>query len=914
MPAVPKHIRALRRKAEKSLSEAPDTTALTPARDLHALVHELSVHQIELEMQNDELRRSQEQLEESRSEYAKLYDFVPVGYLTFDKMGLVTRANLTACSLLGTERSVLIKAPFTLFVHPEARDLFYFHTQKVLKTKTSQICQLLLKSKKAGEEFFYAQLESIAAQSGGNVIIRAVITDITDRRKVEKALETAREELEKKVEERSADLIRMNDLLHQEIEEHKRTEQALRESERRERQRAEELATLLEAVPMPVIIVHDPDSTHMTGNRAADELLRQPHGAEVSLSAPPETKPRNFRAIKDGRELMPHELPAQRAAHGVHVRDFEFSLVFDDGTTRHLLGSGTPLLDDTGRPRGAVHVLIDITDRKRAEEAVQTTLQRFYTALSSMYTGLLLVTDDNRVEFANQAICDYFDLDDRPADLVGLASADILARIRNAYQCPDEAIARIMEIVDRGQPVRGEEVAMRGERELLRDFIPLYVNGQSHGRLWLHTDITDRKRAEEALRRAHDELEKRVQDRTAELQRAYDKRIEETRERAQLEHQLRHAQKIEALGTFTGGIAHDFNNILSAMIGFAELARDKLKEGSRERHHLQRVFEAGLRGRALIKQMLTFSRKTEQEKRPIQLSRVVEETMKLMRSSIPTTVSIRPDIRSKWGLVFADPTQMEQILMNLCTNAAHAMQERGGVLHVELSDFSVSESGGDPHGIKPGLYLKLSVRDTGTGMSPDVAEKIFDPFFTTKKQGEGTGLGLSVVHGIVTQHNGYIAVESEPGRGSAFTVYLPRLAEDPSHGTVGFAKHIPTGSERILFVDDEEVLVEMGREMLEELGYHVTAKTSSAEAIALFRSDPSKFDLLITDQTMPEMTGVDLAREVLAINSHMPVIICTGFSNLVDDDKARNTGIKAFAMKPLTKREIAKTIRGVLDG
>ena len=349
------------------------------------------------------------------------------------------------------------------------------------------------------------------------------------------------------------------------------------------------------------------------------------------------------------------------------------------------------------------------------------------------------------------------------------------------------------------------------------------------------------------------------------------------------------------------------------MIGFAELTRDKLREGSRERHYLDSVFKAGLRGRTLIKQMLTFSRKTEQDKKPLRLSTIVEETMKLLRASIPTTISIRLDIRSKWGLVFADPTQMEQVLMNLCTNAAHAMQEKGGTLHVGLSEVSISESDKNPHGITPGPYLRLLVRDTGTGIAPDIIDRIFDPFFTTKKQEEGTGLGLSVVHGIVTQHDGYVTVESEPGTGSAFTVYLPKLTEEGSSDAVDPDRHIPTGSERILFVDDEAALAEMAREILGGLGYHVTVKTSSAEAIALLRSDPTKFDLVITDQTMPEMTGVELAKESLAIRPDMPIIMCTGHSQLVDADKARMAGIKAFAMKPLTKREIARTIRKVLD-
>jgi len=248
--------------------------------------------------------------------------------------------------------------------------------------------------------------------------------------------------------------------------------------------------------------------------------------------------------------------------------------------------------------------------------------------------------------------------------------------------------------------------------------------------------------------------------------------------------------------------------------------------------------------------------------------------------------------------------------MNLCTNAVHAMQEKGGALDIELADFSVPASASD--GMKPGLYMSLTVRDTGAGIPPDIVDRIFDPFFTTKKVGEGTGLGLSVVHGIVKQSGGYIAVESAPGEGSTFTVYFPKTAGEPSAEVVS-DDYLPTGYERVLFVDDEEALVEMGEEILAELGYHVTSRTGSKEALALLREDPSRFDLVITDQTMPDMTGVELAKEILALRPDMPIIMCTGFSHAVDADKARAAGIRAFVMKPLTKKEIARTVRKVLD-
>jgi PAS domain S-box-containing protein len=379
-----------------------------------------------------------------------------------------------------------------------------------------------------------------------------------------------------------------------------------------------------------------------------------------------------------------------------------------------------------------------------------------------------------------------------------------------------------------------------------------------------------------------------------------------------VEAQFRQAQKMEALGTLTGGVAHDFNNILAAIIGFTELVEDHVPKGSREAHHLKRVLESSMRGRDLVRHMLTFSRKTEQEKKPLSLSSVVEETVKLLRATTPSTIKIKVAVGSQSGPILGDTTQIQQILMNLCTNAMHAMREKGGTLDIQVSNHSVSPSDGNPHGINPGLYTRLTVRDTGAGMSPDILDKIFDPFFTTKQLGEGTGLGLSVVHGIVKQSNGHITVESEPGKGSTFKVYFPQITGG-LEADATTDDMLPTGSERILFIDDEEALVEMGEDILAELGYEVTSRMNGKDALALFKEDPSRFDLIITDQTMPEMTGVELAKEILALRPDMPIIMCTGFSYAVDANKAEAAGIKAFAMKPLTKREIARTIRKVLD-
>jgi PAS domain S-box-containing protein len=392
--------------------------------------------------------------------------------------------------------------------------------------------------------------------------------------------------------------------------------------------------------------------------------------------------------------------------------------------------------------------------------------------------------------------------------------------------------------------------------------------------------------------------------------------IRDMTEQKKLEAQLQQAQKMEAIGTLAGGIAHDFNNILGAIIGYTEIADLQVPEDNKAKESLKEVLKAGRRARDLVKQILAFSRKGEQERIPIQISPIVKEALKLLRSSLPTTIEIRQDIKSDTGIVEADPTQIHQIMMNLCTNASHAMRENGGILEVGIRNVEVgswdSESG--YLDMTPGPYLLLSISDTGQGMTPEVLERILEPYYTTKEKGEGTGLGLSVVHGIVKNYGGTITAYSEPGKGSTFHVYLPVIQEKAEFPEIAEVAPIPTGNEHILFIDDEPALVEIDKQMLERLGYEVTTRTSSMEALELFRTKPDQFDLVITDMTMPHMTGERLANELMNIRSDIPVIICTGYSELISEEKAKEMGIRAFVMKPLVIRDLAKTVRGVLEG
>ena len=384
-------------------------------------------------------------------------------------------------------------------------------------------------------------------------------------------------------------------------------------------------------------------------------------------------------------------------------------------------------------------------------------------------------------------------------------------------------------------------------------------------------------------------------------------------DKKKLKARLSQAQKMEAIGTLAGGIAHDFNNILAAIIGYAELAILEVPDGSKVKQDLMEIFKAGNRAKDLVQQILTFSRQSDMEKKPVRVSRIVKEALKFLRASLPTTIEIRENIEKDIGTIEADPTQIHQILMNLCTNAHHAMREEGGILEVTLTNVDMDAYTIRQYpDISSGPYVRLSVSDTGHGITPDVKERIFDPYFTTKGVGEGTGLGLAVVHGIVKDHAGAITVYSETGKGTTFHIFLPVIekAEEPKKETMG---PLPTGHERILFIDDDPSLVEIGREILGKLGYDVVAKTSSIEALELFREQPDKFDLVITDMTMPNMTGDRLAAELMKIRPDIPTILCSGFSEKMSNEKADALGIKNFLMKPIVMKDLAKTIRKVLD-
>lgn len=378
-----------------------------------------------------------------------------------------------------------------------------------------------------------------------------------------------------------------------------------------------------------------------------------------------------------------------------------------------------------------------------------------------------------------------------------------------------------------------------------------------------------------------------------------------------LERDLFQAQKMESIGNLAGGIAHDFNNILSSILGFSELALDEVKKGTVMDDNLQEIYAGGLRAKEIVNQILAFARQSDEGRKPIRVDTILREVLKLIHSTTPTTIETRKEIDSS-SLVMGKTTEIHQITMNLCTNAVHAMQDNGGVMEVALKDVLFEGDVTVPEGLNEGKYIELTISDTGCGIEPAIADSIFDPYFTTKGIGEGTGMGLAMVRGIVDSYGGSIKVDSKPSSKTVFTIYLPvttNLENEITHETAT----LPKGDEHILFVDDEPPIARMGSRILENLGYQVTTRTSSIEALKLFKAKPDAFQLVITDMTMPHMTGDQFAIELKRNRTDIPIILCTGYSNKINAEMAQEIGINAFTYKPFTKADLASTVREVLD-
>jgi len=567
---------------------------------------------------------------------------------------------------------------------------------------------------------------------------------------------------------------------------------------------------------------------------------------------------------------------------GKPTRNEEWITYADNGQRVFLETIKTPMFDAQGTIIGVLGIGRDITERNQAEKALHDSKERFELAMQAASDGIFdwdMKTNQIYYSPGFKRMLGHQD-DELENDF------SVWERLTNPQHQP-----RSWEILDehlQGKRDRYEmEFQMRHKNGHWVDILSRATayfdeNGVPARIVGTHMDITERKNTE--------------------------------KEHKKLTTQLQQAQKMEAIGILAGGIAHDFNNMLGAILGYAEMIRDDFPPGSPGIHDINQVLNASHRAKDLVKQILAFSRQAEDHKIPMQPAVIIKEAINLLGSSLPTTITIKQNIDPDAGVILADPGKIHQVVMNLCTNAFHAMETEGGTLTISLHTKTLGQEdlSAEPH-MQPGTFVQLSISDTGTGIMPEIREKIFDPFFTTKEVGKGTGLGLATVHGIVKSCGGSIACDSRLGEGTDFLITLPTL-EGTAFKENESSESVPHGKEHILLIDDEEILMELGKTMLERLGYHVTARRSSLEALTTFQNQPDAFDMVITDQTMPVMTGVDLARRILQIRHEMPIILCTGYSSLITEDKAKVAGIKGFAMKPLAKKDLGELIRKILDG
>ena len=569
------------------------------------------------------------------------------------------------------------------------------------------------------------------------------------------------------------------------------------------------------------------------------------------------------RFFRESRDLDEQSLTGIKGAEIIRRRK--------DGREIHVRASAGPIKVH-GEVIGRFVVFDDITKRKRTEERMAIMVEMLDAA-----PGSITVHDtEGRFLYANRRTFELHGYDEREFMVINLHDLDV----PESEALLEERFRRIAE--------QGEATfEVRHYRKDGTEF-PLTVVAKSiqwHGKpavLSIATDITQRKQAEE--------------------------------EKKKLEAQLHQSQKMEAIGTLAGGIAHDFNNILGIIVGNAELALFDLPEWSPSRESLREIREASLRARDLVTQILLFARQKEHVISTLRVEPIAKESLKMLRASIPATVDIRTEIEEGLPSILADPGQIQQIILNLCTNACQVMETEGGILAFALTSADLDAPLDTLCGVLPeGRYVHLQVADTGPGISPEHLDRVFEPFFTTKGVGEGTGLGLAVVHGILQDRNGGITVESEPGKGTCFTVYLPAAEEMPDEKGVKSSSEMASGTECILFVDDEPMIRKLGKRLLEHQGYEVETRKSGAEALERFKEDVNLFDLVVTDMTMPGMWGDQLARHLMELRPDVPVILATGYSKQISEEEAREIGIRALVMKPLTAKELGKVVREVLD-
>jgi len=691
-------------------------------------------------------------------------------------------------------------------------------------------------------------------------LVSGLQAEIEERRKIEKELLRKNEEIEGIVEARTRELKDSNQKLIDEIEVRKNTENAFRASEERYRLLANNVTDVIWTRDLNLNLTYISPSILSQQGYTVEEAKNRTLAESWT--------PDSFKLV---RKVFEEELEIERnqKADSSRSRTIEVEVNCKDGSTKWTEAKMSFLRDQDGTSIiGIIGVTRDISERKQAEEALRNSEEKYKNLVENIKEVIYTLDENGVITYISPAIKTILDYDS--SEIIGRSFSEFVYSEDLPYQ--KERFERVLS-----GPIGPNEYRLLSKSGEIRwvqtSSMPILEENQAVGLQGVLSDITESKR---------------------------------------LQFQLQQARKMESFGRLAGGIAHDFNNILGIIIGNTELAMDDVPRWSPVYLNLEEIIEASLRARDVVSQLLSFTRRTNIEKKPINIDQIIQESLKLLRSSIPTSIEIRQNIPKDIDTILANPTQINQILINLSTNAHHAMP-KGGMLEIGLKNLELDEDNAAQYpDISPGRYVNLKVSDTGHGISAKVMDRIFDPYFTTKEMGKGTGMGLSVVHGIVKSHDGAISVKSEHGKGTTFSILFP-VVEAQAAIETETDEELPTGNERILFVDDEKSILSAGRNRLERLGYKVEIRLDPVEALELFSANPDQFDLVITDMTMPKMTGDHLVQEILKIRPDMPIILSTGFNEKIDEEKAMQIGIRLYIEKPFNRRILAKAVREVLD-
>jgi len=638
------------------------------------------------------------------------------------------------------------------------------------------------------------------------------------------------------------------------ITERKQMEEALRKSEERFKFLTENITDIVWTIDKNFRTTYVSPSIEKVLGYTPEERKRQ----SVEEQITPESLNRVMEKFQE--ELLRDK---EQSADPERYVPIELEYYHEDGSVVWLENNVQAIRDKAGEIVEMYAVSRDITKRKQAEEALRKSEEKYRLIMASMNDAVYIVSNDSRIKYMNP----------RMIDRIGREAAGELC-YKAVYDNDAKCSWCVFDQILQGECVEYELANPRDNRYYSISNSPFHHGDGNISKLTIFHDITEQKT---------------------------------------IESQLRGAQKMEAVGTLAGGIAHEFNNILEIILGNAELAIEDVPEWNQAKNSLKEICTASLRARGVVQQILSFAQKTPSTRKPIKISSIIKESLKLIRATIPTTIEIRHEILCGSEMILATTTEINQILINLCSNSAHAMEKEIGILELKLETIILNNrSALQYEDLTAGAYVKLTVKDTGKGIDPKIVNRIFDPYFTTKDVDQGLGMGLAVVYGIVKNHYGAIKCMSKVGKGTTFEVLFP-IIEGQTETNVEKSDHLPTGTEHILFVDDEKPIVDMTQKLLERLGYKVETKINPVEALELFQLKPSKFDLVITDMTMPQMTGVTLSKKLMDIRPDIPVIICTGHSSLINEEKAEEQGIAAYVTKPTAMSDLAKIIRKALD-